>query len=83
MLGGTVDVSRRGALLDSPFPYGVGHDVVLDFETDYKPIKGVKARIKRSRSVFWDRRFLIAVEFKEPLDDLVQMAEVQAGGQQT
>lgn len=79
MDGGTIDVSRGGALLDSPAHLGVGHDITLNFETGYQPLKGVRARIKRSHPVFWNRRHLVAVEFTEPMDDLVQMAEVQSG----
>ena len=78
--GGTVDISRGGALLDSPLHVSVGHEVTLDFRTRYAPVSGVRARVKRSHPVFWGHRFLLAVEFREPVDDLLEIAEMESRG---
>ena len=78
--GGTVDVSRGGALLDSPLHVGVGHEVTLDFKTRYAPVSGIRARVKRSHPVFWGHRFLLAVEFREPMDELLEIAEMESAG---
>ena len=76
--GGTVDISRGGALLDSPIHIGVGHEVTLDFRTRYAPLTGVRARVKRSHPVFWGNRFLLAVEFQESMDELLEIAEMES-----
>ena len=74
------DISRGGALLDSPLHVSVGHEVTLDFRTRYAPVSGVRARVKRSHPVFWGHRFLLAVEFREPMDDLLEIAEMESRG---
>lgn len=76
--GGTVDVSRGGALLDSPVPLGAGHDVVLDFQTRFASLDGVKARVKRSFPAFWGHRHLLAVEFRNLSDELIQVIEFES-----
>ncbi len=76
--GGTVDISRGGALLDSPVPLGVGHEVVLDFQTRFDSLDGVRARVKRSLPAFWGHRHLLAVEFRDKSDELIQVLEFES-----
>lgn len=66
----TVDLSAGGALLDSPFPFRQGQSLRIRFTSPETGIRSVEARVVRTESAFWGKRFLVAVEFHQTLESV-------------
>jgi PilZ domain-containing protein len=71
----TLDVSRGGALLDSPRSLAGGASIELLFELDQVEVAAVGARVLRCESAFWGRRHTVAVQFEKEWPALVLVAE--------
>lgn len=83
MTAKTLDVSKGGALLDTPLPLREGDEVELHFDLDISQMKPITARVLRSASAFWGRRHTVAVQFHEEnaaLMDVVQLIKYQREG---
>ncbi len=58
-----VDISGGGALLDLEAPLAEGSEMSLEFDLEKGWRIRARARVLRSRPVFWGRRCLVAVQF--------------------
>ena len=72
----TLDVSKGGALLDSPLPMADGEKVSLKIDLDMTSLPTIEAEVLRCRSAFWGRRHSVAVKFDESNPALMDIVDL-------
>lgn len=69
----TLDLSRGGALLDSPRQASVGDPIEVTFKVGSATLNPTVGQVRRVESAFGGRRHCIAVEFSAPNFQLIEL----------
>lgn len=69
----TLDLSRGGALLDSPHHASVGDSIEVTFKVGSATLNPTVGQVRRVESAFGGRRHCIAVEFSAPNFQLIEL----------
>ena len=69
--GQTVDLSRGGSLINSPIPLEEGSGLELRIDLGEFTLAPVDGKVKRSNPVFYGHGHLVAVEFDEKTESLM------------
>ena len=69
--GRTVDLSRGGSLINSPIPLEEGSGLELRINLGEFTLAPVDGKVKRSNPVFYGHGHLVAVEFDDKTDTLM------------
>ncbi len=73
VLAKTLDLSRGGALLDSPHHASVGDPIEVSFKVGNTTLNPAVGQVRRVESAFGGRRHCIAVEFSAPNFQLMEL----------
>lgn len=71
----SLDISRGGVLLDSPIPLNSGHTVQVQIRIGSFQLEPVKGFVLRSSPAFWGYRHLVAVEFEQENQSVLEALE--------
>lgn len=71
----TLDLSRGGALLDSPVPASVGDTLELTFKVGTTELTPTVCHVRRVEAAFGGRRHCIAVQFSQPNFQLMELVK--------
>ena len=69
--GQTVDLSRGGSLINSPIPLEEGSGLELRIDLGEFTLAPVEGKVKRSNPVFYGHGHLVAVEFDDKTDTMM------------
>ena len=73
--GRPVDLSRGGSLINSPIPLEEGSGLELRIDLGEFTLAPVDGKVKRSNPVFYGHGHLVAVEFDDKTDSLIEAIE--------
>ena len=76
ILSRTLDVSKGGALLDSPLPLANGEKICLKIDLDMTSLPRIEAEVLRCQPAFWGRRHSVAVKFEENNPALMDIVDL-------
>lgn len=72
----TLDVSKGGALLDSPLPLKNGEKILIKIDLDMTSLPPMEAEVLRCQPAFWGRRHSVAVRFDENHPALMDIVDL-------